>query len=186
MAVDRPPSFPAEEPDTEPVRATPSARPARRSPGTSPTRSSSPDIRDAFAPPAPPPPPVRPRPPLRSTTYSVLSEDRARSGAPNGARLSTLQRDAIDSVFARLNTFNHYDLLGVPQDASVAEIRAAFEEVVSTFESSILGRAKLGPYADKIKAVLERLHDAYTTLSVRDRRAMYDARVKERSGGESK
>ena len=67
----------------------------------------------ATSPPAPPPPPPKqPKPPPASDTSKAASQQRAKDPAVNGA--------------TKLDPASFYAILGVPEDAGLSEIRAAY------------------------------------------------------------
>ncbi len=145
----------------------------------------------------------RARPPLQSTTYSILPEARTRrvsappasavrstppaSGdpadtalAPRGEVLSVTLRQAIDAMHASLPTLSHYELLGVTCDVELSELRRAREALVSAFHPSRFARTLMGRYGRMLEDIRARVEEAYATLSAPDRRAAYDARLSER------
>jgi hypothetical protein len=181
-------AFPQAESDTKPGRP-PSARPA----ALSAERRSTSDFSD-------PPPSWRARPPLESTTYSIVpgalerstSTPRPRTKRPSAPSKSTdaKEKDAlspvqcreIDAVYASLTTLSHYEILGVPRDVEPLALHAAYEGLASAFHADRFGRKVLGPFRRKLEVIVECVNEAYATLSAPDLRATYDERLAKHEG----
>jgi hypothetical protein len=154
----------------------------------------------------PPPPGVRSRPPLQSTTYSIVpgvgerwssapppSSIRAAgtapkaTPAPEGPRddgdLSPAQRHEIDAMYASLASLDHYELLGAAHDANPAVLRANFDELARLFAPQRFARKRLGPFQRKLELIVARVNEAYSTLGDPERRARYDVRFNHKRVG---
>ena len=173
-------AFPPDEDNTRPG-CLPSARPASE-------RSSAPDSVDPRV-------TWRPRPPLESTTYSVVSGPRERSSVPPASsRRAELLTDAlphasgeevlsvtsgreIDRMYTSLATLTYYELLGVPPDAEPPAIQASYEALVSMLHPNRFVRISMGSARRKVEIILECVNEAYENLVDPTRRTTYDARL---------
>ncbi|MGO8992673.1 MAG: DnaJ domain-containing protein [Polyangiaceae bacterium] len=84
-------------------------------------------------------------------------------------------RKQIDEMYARLETLDHYALLGVPRTADRKGVKRAYFELTSRFHPDRFFRRRLGPYKLKMETVFGRMTEAHDTLTAKDRRAEYDA-----------
>ncbi|MBZ0271840.1 response regulator [bacterium] len=100
----------------------------------------------------------------------------ARSVAPavsDDERLARFQA-AVDRSFDGLGELNHYELLGVPRDAGVDQVKAAYFMLSTRFhDHNMVGRsgAQTRRRAD---AIFQALTNAYVTLIQPDSRRAYD------------
>jgi hypothetical protein len=155
----------------------------------------------------PPAPGWRTRPPLQSTTYSIVpgAGERWSSAPPpssiraprkvtpapasvepvvstDDGELSPAQRHEIDAMYASLASLNHYELLGTARDASSAVLKANYEELARLFAPQRFARKQLGTYQRKLELILARVNEACSTLGDPERRARYDVRFNKRVG----
>lgn len=82
--------------------------------------------------------------------------------------------DLVRNTWRRIDWLSHYDLLGVPRDASAAQIRRAYFERSRLFHPDLAHRADLAGLARELSAVFERLKVAHDTLADGAARAEYD------------
>lgn len=82
----------------------------------------------------------------------------------------------IESRFARLDELDHYALLGVASDASIAEIRRAYHDAARRYHPDTLARAGLeGEIRARAGKVFAAISRAQATLADPARRRAYDA-----------
>ena len=85
------------------------------------------------------------------------------------------EQQAIWDAWSSLQHLNHYELLGVPRDASRSAIRDAyFERVASVHPDKHFGR-RLGSFKQKLEVVFQALTVAHETLVRARKREAYDA-----------
>jgi len=134
---------------------------------------------------ADPAPHWRPRPPLESTTYSIVPEPptseppRARSSTPSEERdardareseaLSPTQGREIDAMYASLDSLADHDVLAVAADAGLEELARAHERAVAAFHPSRFARKRLGARGKKLAAIVARMDEAYAALCAQAR-----------------
>jgi curved DNA-binding protein CbpA len=82
--------------------------------------------------------------------------------------------DLVRNTWRRIDWLSHYDLLGVPREASAAQIRRAYFERSRLFHPDLAHRADLAGLARELSAVFERLKVAHDTLADGAARAEYD------------
>lgn len=81
----------------------------------------------------------------------------------------------ILDLFATLDDLSYYDLLGVPIEADKKAVKAAYYKLAPEFHPDSYFRKNLGSYKPKIEAIFTRVTLAHDVLTVRQRRAEYDA-----------
>lgn len=86
---------------------------------------------------------------------------------------SRLDREAVLTLFGRLNTLDHYGVLGVEKHVSVEAIRAAFFRLQREW-SPERSPPELDDVRDRLQRVFARMLLAYRTLLDPARRALYD------------
>jgi hypothetical protein len=128
-----------------------------------------PDFRD-------PPAQWRMRPPLESTTYSIIPEAKepSPSEAPPQETLTPSQATDIGKMFASLEALTHYELLGITPDASLDAIRSAYQQLAAVFHPNRFARKRTGDAHKKLERIRARIDEAYATLASTDARARYD------------
>ena len=85
------------------------------------------------------------------------------------------QRRYLDDVHARLDTLDHYELLGVARDADTNAIRRAYFQRVRVVHPDRFFGKRLGRYKARMEAIFARMTHAYETLLAPDKRSAYDA-----------
>lgn len=83
------------------------------------------------------------------------------------------KRKILD-LYYRLETSNHYELIGVPQTADKKAIKSAYYEVVGIVHPDRYFGKNLGSFKPKLEKIFARLTDAYDVLSRAAARAEYD------------
>lgn len=152
--------------------------------------------------------PAKPRTPLKPRVYrptidadeapaaAPVSETRASSAftaaprtapaAPAPSTAVSLSADEtalkgeIERAHASLSATSHYALLGVPQTADDATIKAAFLKKAKDWHPDRIQGSALGKdsaIVEKVDALFKRLQDANRTLTNRDERAGYDQKL---------
>lgn len=86
-------------------------------------------------------------------------------------------RDAVLARHAALQYGNYYDRLGVDLDASGKQVRAAYEEVMTSLEPQAAFRERVEDIAKKLNNVRRKVREAYEVLSVAETRWQYDRSV---------
>jgi curved DNA-binding protein CbpA len=84
-------------------------------------------------------------------------------------------RRQIDETSERLESLDHYALLGIPPTADRKAIKRAYFEHTSRFHPDRYFRRRLGSYKFKMEAIFGRMTEAHDTLTSKERRAEYDA-----------
>jgi curved DNA-binding protein CbpA len=87
--------------------------------------------------------------------------------------------DLVRKTWRRIDWLSHYDLLGVPRDASTEEVRRAYFEKSRLFHPDLAHRADLAGLDKELSAVFERLRVAHDTLADESARAAYDGTLDE-------
>ena len=179
-----PPGLSEREDVVEPVRTTSAFLPAP--PAAVTCAKAEPDDRR---------PSWRPRPPLESTTYSIVPGRGERwtsapASAPRSGPVATGEDDAIspdqrreiDAMYAALPTLSHYELLGVSRDVDPVALRANYDALLAAFHPHRFARKRMEPALQKLEIILAWVNGAYTTLIDPGRRAAYDAGLEKRAG----
>jgi curved DNA-binding protein CbpA len=102
----------------------------------------------------------------------------AQPTAPNAGDdvdLSAEQRTRVLEFFQKLDTVDHYALLGVAPEADKKEIRRAYYAVAPDFHPDRFFGKKMGAFKAKMEAIFGRLTLAYETLGSKEARVEYDA-----------
>lgn len=81
----------------------------------------------------------------------------------------------ILDLFQRIDDLSYYELLGVPESSDKKQIKAAYYKLAPEFHPDSYFRKNLGSYKAKIEAIFTRLTLAHDVLTVKQRRAEYDA-----------
>lgn len=127
------------------------------------------------------PDPIPTAPPLR--------EHRSEAPPPSGAKgglydpreleeevdLEMARRRQVLDTFYRLDDYSHYSILGVPEDAAKADIRAAYFALSKVFHPDTLFGKNLGSFKAKMERVFKHLTEAYEVLGKKRNRKEYDA-----------
>ena len=146
-----------------------------------PERHSQPQARPQAAP--PPPPKKASRPPTPSVPPQVSPPPKAQPApVPTGAFVPESDVDIepdhqkqIADVFARLQSLDHYALLGVERTADKKTIKRAYFEATGRFHPDRFFRKRLGSLKLKMETVFARMTEAHDTLTTNARRSDYDA-----------
>lgn len=85
------------------------------------------------------------------------------------------QRMDVLELFFSIDVVNHYDLLGVPQDADRKAIKQAYFERATILHPDRFFGKNIGSYRSRIERVFTALTKAHDTLTKRQSRADYDA-----------
>jgi curved DNA-binding protein CbpA len=82
--------------------------------------------------------------------------------------------ELVRNTYRRIDWLTHYELLGVPRDATPEKIAEAYFERSRLFHPDLRHREDLGKFEKELVAVFERMKAAYEDLSDPDRRVLYD------------
>ncbi|HEY3202676.1 MAG TPA: DUF4388 domain-containing protein [Thermoanaerobaculia bacterium] len=81
--------------------------------------------------------------------------------------------ELVKNTYRRIDWLTHYELLGVPRDATTEKIAEAYFERSRLFHPDLRHREDLSRFEKELSAVFERMKDAYETLSDPEKRALY-------------
>jgi len=107
-------------------------------------------------------------------TLTSLSHRRAPQG--EGASRFDARQSLLES-FLTLHSANHYELLGLPVDAKLDQIIAAYEQRTRQFAPDVFANIDLGEDQVKLDAVRAAFSKAVKTLSNVTARTAYDAQL---------
>ncbi len=93
------------------------------------------------------------------------------------AELTPEQREQLLDWDARRGSIDHYELLGVPRNADVKSIRAAYYELVRVFHPDRFYGKQLGSFEAPLAHVFPKFTEAYEVLRRPESRAEYDRYV---------
>jgi len=82
--------------------------------------------------------------------------------------------ELVRNTYRRIDWLTHYELLGVPRDATNEKIAEAYFERSRLFHPDLRHREDLARFEKELVAVFERMKIAYQELSDPERRALYD------------
>lgn len=82
--------------------------------------------------------------------------------------------ELVRNTWRRIDWLSHYELLGVPREATEEEIRRAYLEKGRLFHPDLRHRPDLAAFERELTAVFERLEVAYEVLGDPAKRAEYD------------
>jgi len=82
--------------------------------------------------------------------------------------------ELVRNTYRRIDWLTHYELLGVPRDATTEKIAEAYFERSRLFHPDLRHREDLARFEKELVAVFERMKIAYEELSDAERRALYD------------
>lgn len=83
------------------------------------------------------------------------------------------RRKAILFAEAKLGEWTHWELLGLPWNASVEAVRAAYIDQVKIFHPDRYPGKRLGSYRARLERVFRRVTEARDVLTTEERRAAY-------------
>lgn len=125
--------------------------------------------------------------PRRSERAPTRAESSSQPGAedgnaPAGAKRTTKGtgeanldlRATVDNLHARFRELTHYQLLGVPSQASRAAIRKAYYELVALLHPDRHSRDRIRDVRTKMEELVAQITKSYEVLKHTDRRAEYD------------
>ena len=92
----------------------------------------------------------------------------------SGARFTAERKRQIDDAYALADEADHYELLGVPRDATRKDIREAYFALAKLFHTDTLYGVELGDYRHKMDRVFHAITEAYDVLGKSKRRREYD------------
>jgi len=92
-----------------------------------------------------------------------------------GASKAEAFRDEIDALLGRLSELDHYQALGLEQDASATLVKKAYFTAAKKYHPDALARMGLDELKEPAAKVFARIAEAFETLSDPDKRAAYDA-----------
>lgn len=99
--------------------------------------------------------------------------------------LDFAMRARVEELHGRLRTTSHYELLGVDRDADKKTIKRLYFQRTVEFHTDRYFGKKLGRYGSMMNAIFCRMNDAYDVLASPERRAAYDAQLRERAARHS-
>lgn len=92
-----------------------------------------------------------------------------------GASKAEAFRNEMDALLERLSDLDHYQALGLEQDASPNLIKKAYFTAAKKYHPDALARMGLDELKEPAARVFARIAEAFETLSDPDKRAAYDA-----------
>ena len=92
-------------------------------------------------------------------------------------------RKLLFSERDRLKDANHYDVLGVPADASVDDIKKAYFVAAKKFHSDSFSGLELGTARRVAEELFARVNEAYSVLSDKDKRADHNVYLDRKAKG---
>ncbi len=98
----------------------------------------------------------------------------AGAGAGKDAKADSLRLE-IASLLKRLPDLNHYDALGISEDATAADVKRAYFKAAKKFHPDALAKLGLNEERDDAARVFGRIAEAFETLTDTSKRAAYDA-----------
>ncbi len=108
------------------------------------------------------------------TTETVSAEFEHVAELEQDIDLSIDRQKEILEAFYRIDKQNHYQALGVSQDAGKQEIRAAYFDLSKRFHTDSVFGKRLGRFKSKMEAVFKRITQAYEVLGKKKKRRDYD------------
>jgi hypothetical protein len=94
--------------------------------------------------------------------------------------LSETERITIKDLYAKLETIDHYRLLGTSATADLKTIKSAYFAAARSFHPDRFFTKDVGTLRSKIDAIFHAMSTALATLSDKEERASYDAYLRER------
>ena len=89
--------------------------------------------------------------------------------------LDVAKRRLILDRYYRIDSLNHYEALGVPQDADRKTIKSAYYELVAIIHPDKYFGKNLGHFREKTERCFAHITEAYDAISRQDTREKYDA-----------
>jgi DnaJ-domain-containing protein 1 len=131
-----------------------------------------------------------PEEPPPTQVWPTLQEFQGLGGAASPAESAPTQRLApvdtrrleILEVHDGLAYRTHFEVLGVPRDATEAQVREAYFRLAKRFHPDVHHDAALSDLRDKLEEVFTRLGEAYEVLCSPRMRASYERELAPREG----
>jgi curved DNA-binding protein CbpA len=92
--------------------------------------------------------------------------------------LDVAKRRLILDRYYRIDSLNHYEALGVPQDADRKTIKSAYYELVAIIHPDKYFGKNIGHFREKTERCFAHITEAYDALSRQETREKYDAYLK--------
>ncbi len=89
--------------------------------------------------------------------------------------LDASRKRQILDLYYRLESLDHYELLGVPISADRRAIKQRYHEIINVFHPDRYYGKNLGRFKAKLERVFQRVTDAHDTLTRNEARSEYDA-----------
>lgn len=160
----------APEPTPVPTPPRPAAPASPRPPAAAPPAAPPPPT---AGPPRPAPPPARPAPAAAPAAAPATPRRPAGAGGASGAAASPTGLEALRAMAARIQGVDHFQALGVPRDADVARIKAAYFQLARTWHPDAVPAGEPDE-ARRLRAeIFTRVAAAWGTLEDAARRAQY-------------
>jgi DnaJ-domain-containing protein 1 len=115
-------------------------------------------------------------PPTASRSHPSHSVAPESGFATHKRKVTAIQARVIDAMYETLGSLGDHEVLNVRRGADPLEIRCAYESLLAAFHPRRFERTNLGEHAEKLEALIRRIHEAYATLSTEAERASHDAR----------
>lgn len=97
----------------------------------------------------------------------------------DGVDLDPAHRERIVATHDRLDAIDLYALLGVARESDKKAIKRAYFDLAGVFHPDRFFRKNLGSYKAKMEAVFARVTEAHDTLTHPEKRARYDAYLRD-------
>lgn len=95
---------------------------------------------------------------------------------PIGDNAHGMRREVLEA-HEGLRSRNHFEVLGVPREASLAQIKEAYFALAKRFHPDVLHESRLADLQGKVEAVFIRVGEAYEVLKNPKTRAQYESRL---------
>jgi len=126
-------------------------------------------------------PPVPPR-----TSFPPPSSERSRKVLDDPAKdevvdLEPETRQRVIELYAKLDSSNHYEVLGIPLESDKKAVKRAYFELATHVHPDRFFRKNLGSYKPKMEAIFVRLTLAHDVLTSKEKRPEYDTYLNARA-----
>jgi tetratricopeptide (TPR) repeat protein len=91
-----------------------------------------------------------------------------------GKKIDPETKEMIEDMYSRCEHLEHYEVLGVKANASLAEIKAAYHEAVKKYHPDVHSCIGDDSLKDKLDGIFSYVSVAYSTLSNPEKRREYD------------
>lgn len=119
--------------------------------------------------------PASPKPSATSRSDTSRVKPAVSSSSAPTIEIDEITQHELHRATEGLDAKNYYEVLGVPTNATKAEIRSAYFVISKKFHPDVFFGKELGQYKKMMEQVFRAATDAYETLSRRKRRQKYDA-----------